>query len=111
MLGLVIATITFVVGIGLIGVAFWRAWAFLDTPLNVTAKIQPDQIVDTQATLNGVADAVIKILGLALLAWLGGLIANRGIKLFETSMGRHVFPEHKARISKKESGSEDHGTD
>jgi hypothetical protein len=94
---LVLATLTFLVGIAMIGVAFWRTWVLLDTPFQVTAKVQPDQLVDAQATLNGVAGVVVKILGLALLAWVGGLVATKGIKLFETSMGRHILPERPAK--------------
>jgi hypothetical protein len=83
-----LATITFVIGVGLVVLTFWQAYQVFTTP--VAAVVGADkngQPVQLQGIVNGVGDTVTRVILLLLMAGLGSIVATRGIRLFEACLG------------------------
>lgn len=87
---ILLASFVFLAGISLIVFTFNEAFKLFNQPINITVQVKPGQLVDVQATVNALAALVGRILLLALMAAFGSLVATRGIRLFESCLGRPI---------------------
>ncbi|ARU44220.1 MAG: hypothetical protein ACK5XS_07215 [Armatimonadota bacterium] len=86
--GMALATITFVIGVGLVVLTFWQAYQVFTTPAAaVVGAEKSGQPVQLQGIVNGVGDTVTRVILLLLMAGLGSIVATRGIRLFEACLG------------------------
>ena len=78
-LGLLIA----LVGLAMIGSAFYLAYELFRVPPSVLLKIVPGEVMDFGQTVQLLMQVAIRVVMLVLMAAFGSMFANRGIKLYE----------------------------
>lgn len=84
-LGTLIGLAVFLVGIGILYVVFTQALELFRTPPKVEMKVQAGKPVDVASAYNSLLGVLQKVISLILMAWLGSIIANRGIFLYSHS--------------------------
>ena len=72
-------------GMAILYTVFKEAWSMFAVPPIVAMKIQPGKPVDLASAFNAIIGVVVKIFLLLIMAWLGSVIANRGIFLYSQS--------------------------
>jgi|GEM_PF-6631914 hypothetical protein len=75
-------------GLAGIGYSAHQAWLLYQTPPEVSLNLPPGQEMDLTATGARLTGLLIKILLLALLAFIGALVTNVGIKLIGVPANR-----------------------
>ena len=80
--------ITFVIGLAMIGYAFWLAYGLFHQPPTVAMQISPGQPMDFGGTAAALIQVLIKIAMLLLMTIFGSAFATRGIKLYEAGRPR-----------------------
>lgn len=74
--------LVFLVGVALIGFSFKLAYDLFLTPPEVAMRVTPGQPINIDQTAASLTQLVVRILILAVMAGLGSMIANRGIRLY-----------------------------
>lgn len=93
-LGRMMAVLVFLAGIGLLLLVFyWSYKLFQVPPKQLFQSNQNDGKPDLQSILSGLMVSLRSILLLALMAVVGGMIANRGIQLYLTVRTSEQHPE------------------
>ena len=72
-------------GLAVLYIVFKEAWLLFKTPPNVALNVQPGKPIDLASAFNAIVGVVVKIILLVIMAWLGSVIANRGIFLYSHS--------------------------
>ncbi|MES1228465.1 MAG: hypothetical protein ABUL72_07315 [Armatimonadota bacterium] len=90
-LGVLIA----LVGLGMIGLAFYLAYQMFLVPPSQAMKIVPGEPMDFGMTVNSLIQVIVKVVMLVLMAGFGSLFANRGIKLYEADRKSRFAKGHK----------------
>lgn len=79
------------IGLAMIGLAFWLAYRMFLVPPSQALRLVPGEMIDLGSTATSLIQVVVKVVMLVLMAGFGSLFANRGIKLYESSMlAKHV---------------------
>lgn len=99
--GRLMAVLVFLGGIGLLFFVFyWSYKLFQVPPKQLFQSTQTDGKPDLQSILSGMMVSLRSILLLALMAVVGGMIANRGVQLYLTvRTGEHQPPVAKQEKS------------
>lgn len=84
--------LTFLIGIGLLFWTFQLAYSLFAVPHNVALGVQDGKPVDLPRAGEALANVLLRILLLLVMAIVGSVIANRGIKLYDT-LGHPPTPE------------------
>jgi hypothetical protein len=80
--GAVIGISVFLVGVGLVGLTFYLAYGQFTTPPDAVLDKTPDGAIDVGSALALMMLLIFRILLLLVMAALGSIISNRGIKLY-----------------------------
>ena len=72
-------------GLAVLSIVFKEAWLLFKTPPTVALNVQPGKPIDLASAFNAIVGVVVKIILLIIMAWLGSVIANRGIFLYSHS--------------------------
>ena len=72
-------------GLAILYLVFKEAWLLFKTPPNIALNVQPGKPIDLASAFNAITGVVVKIILLVIMAWLGSVIANRGIFLYSHS--------------------------
>jgi len=100
--GRMMAVLVFLGGIGLLLLVFyWSYKLFQVPPKQLFQSTQSDGKPDIQSILSGLMVSLRSILLLALMAVVGGMIANRGVQLYLTVR----TGEHQPPVTKQEKPS------
>jgi hypothetical protein len=83
------------VGLAMIGLAFWLAYQMFLVPPSQALKLVPGEVIDLGATATSLIQVVVKVVMLVLMAGFGSLFANRGIKLYEASLAARAARSHR----------------
>lgn len=83
--GSILGLAIFLGGIAILCVVFSEALALFRTPPKVELKLQPGKPLDVASAFNSVVGVIMKVLLLIVMAWLGSMIANRGVHLYSQS--------------------------
>ena len=84
-LGTALGLVIFLGGMFLLYTVFRQALDLFTTPPKVELKVQPGKPIELASAFNAIVGVVWKIVLLIVMAWLGSLIANRGISLYSHS--------------------------
>jgi hypothetical protein len=84
-LGSIIGLAIVCFGLAILYTVFKEAWSLFKTPPNVALNVQPGKPIDLASAFNAIVGVVVKIILLVIMAWLGSVIANRGIFLYSHS--------------------------
>jgi hypothetical protein len=82
--GRVVGILTFLVGIGLLFWTFQLAYHMFTVPQSVALGMKDGQAVDLPKAGEALANVLLRIVLLLVMAIVGSVIANRGIKLYDT---------------------------
>lgn len=85
--GAVLGIVVFLVGVGLVGWAFWLAWGLFLRPPELTLGIKAGEPLDFGGAATALLHVVVRALMLLLMAGAGSAIANRGVRLYSASAG------------------------
>lgn len=83
-----LALLVFLVGIALIAFAFKLAYDLFTVPPQVAVAGSDDQPMELNATVNNLGRILTKTLLLVVMAFIGSLVANQGIKLYSRPAAR-----------------------
>ena len=72
-------------GMAILYTVFKEAWILFATPPAIVLNVQPGKPIDLASAFNAMIGTVVKIILLLIMAWLGSVIANRGIFLYSQS--------------------------
>lgn len=95
--GAILGVIVFLVGIFLILFTFQQAWILFERPPQDVLVIQEDEPIDLQKSGNQLLATIFRILILIVMAVIGSLLANRGIKMFGETPAEIVKPKEEPR--------------
>jgi hypothetical protein len=85
--GSLVGLVVFIAGAGLVAWSFWLAWGVFSRPPEVAMRLQPDQPMDFGAVVAGLFEVVAKAVMLVVMAGIGSVLANRGVRLYSESGG------------------------
>ncbi len=97
--------LVFLVGVALIGFSFKLAYDLFLTPPEVAMRVTPGQPINIDQTAASLTQLVVRILILAVMAGLGSMIANRGIRLYAARPAPAQVAEPKRAEPESESPS------
>jgi ATP/ADP translocase len=75
----------FLGGIYILYVVFSQAFNLFQTPPKVELKLQSGKPLDVASAFNAVVGVATRVLLLILMAWVGSMVANRGVHLYSQS--------------------------
>lgn len=87
--GRVLGILTFLAGVALLLWTFGLAYSMFTVPQTVQLGIQEGKPVDLPSAGQALVGVVLRILLLLVMAILGSVIANRGVKLYDTHTNPH----------------------
>ncbi len=85
--GAFLGTLTFMVGIGLLGMTFYIAYQLFQVPPAEAMNLSPSKPLNINETGVSLLGLIFRIAMLFVMCVVGSVIANRGIKLFSASGG------------------------
>ena len=74
--------VVFLVGIGLIAFTFQQALGIFSAPPQVSLEIKENQPINVNRVAEPFGKLIMQILLMVVMAWIGSVIANRGIKMY-----------------------------
>jgi hypothetical protein len=83
-----IGLLTFLVGVAMIGFAFYLAYQIFTVPPHVRMNAVLGSAIDIGSTVEVLVKIIIQILLLVAMAGFGSMVANRGIKLYANANKR-----------------------
>ncbi len=81
-LGTAVGLLTFLAGVGLVVVTFMLAREMFTTDPSEALGIQPGEVMDVNRALVAGTFILFRVILLVVMAGLGSIVANRGIKLY-----------------------------
>ena len=84
--GSVLGLLVFLAGVGLLGLTFKFAYEVFSVPHAKALNLVKGQAIDPGATGGGLADVGIKLGVLLVMAFVGSMLANKGIGLYSESL-------------------------
>ena len=84
--GSVLGLLVFLAGVGLLGLTFKLAYDEFSIPHAKALNLVKGQAIDPGATGGGLLDVVIKLGVLLVMAFVGSMLANKGIGLYSGSL-------------------------
>jgi len=80
----VVGLLVFVLGVGLILLAFKMAFDLFQVPPTVAVGVDGEKEINLNTTISSAIGIVVRITLLVVMAGLGSMIANRGIRLYSS---------------------------
>lgn len=80
----------FLAGVALVGWTFYQAWLLFGKAPDLNLGIQKGQAIDFGVVLINLGRLVIRVLLLIVMAAIGSILANRGVKMYASSGVSHV---------------------
>lgn len=103
-----VSLLTFLVGILMIGFAFWLAYGLFQTPPDVAVSSDPEQPLKIDDTIQSVLTILIRVILLVVMAGFGSMIATRGIKFYSEPTKQANKQEKKRSKDQKQAQKTDH---
>lgn len=85
--GPVLGVIIFLAGIAVIFFVFQQAFSMFLKPPMETLQIEPGKPMNLNNTANSLLMSLLKVILLVVMAGIGSMIANRGIKMYSSALG------------------------
>jgi hypothetical protein len=85
--GQVVGLLTFLGGVTLLALTFKLAYDLFQLPPATVLGLKEDQPIDVQYAGRSAMEVVIRIVLLLMMCVVGSVIANRGIRLYQASIG------------------------
>jgi hypothetical protein len=103
--GTLVGLLVFLAGIGLIGFTFYLAYDLFTTPPQTTVGIEVGKPMNLSGAAGSLLTVVVRIVMLAVMAVLGSVVANRGVRLYAAARPMpHGAPPPKDAKPPAESG-------
>jgi hypothetical protein len=87
-----VGLLVFFAGVGLLGLTFKLAYEQFNVPHAKALGLQKGQAIDAAVTGGGLLDVLIRIGALFVMAFVGSMVANKGIGLYSGSL--HPIEKH-----------------
>ncbi|MCB0826795.1 MAG: hypothetical protein KDC26_11445 [Armatimonadetes bacterium] len=100
-----VGVLVFLVGIGLVAFAFKLAYDMFITPPEAVLSPGKDSAIDINSLTSNLFQVVVKVILLIVMAAIGSMVANRGIKLYASP--RKGVAKPKAEKPKEKSAKTD----
>lgn len=82
--------VVFLAGIALIAFTFQLALSIFSTPPQVSLEIKENQPINVNRIAEPFGKLIMQILLMIVMAWIGSVIANRGIKMYSAQFSRKI---------------------
>ena len=97
--GSVLGLLVFLAGVGLLGLTFKFAFDEFSIPHAKALNLVKGQVIDPGATGGGLFDVLIKLGVLLVMAFVGSILANKGIGLYSASLNPVERREERGEIA------------
>lgn len=88
-----VGLLVFVLGVAMIGFAFYLAYQIFLVPPSVRLEAEPGKPIDIGTATESLTTVLVRLLLLVAMAGFGSMIANRGIKLYASNSERNKKPK------------------
>lgn len=82
--------LVFLIGVGLVGWTFYQAWLLFGKAPELNLGIAKGKPIDFGVVLINLSQLVIRVLLLIVMAAIGSILANRGVRMYSSSGVSHV---------------------
>ena len=94
--GSILGVLVFLAGVAVIFFVFQQAFAMFLKPPMETLQIEPGKPMNLNNTANSLLMSLLKVILLVVMAGIGSMIANRGIKMYSSAPPPHP-PKNKPK--------------